>query len=133
MSDADQLLLDWARDKFPEWAKRRVDQHNQFVDRTNAHNERNPDYRIGIQQSEILHVYTLAHIRNCGPRIFAVDHEWECGCYSEYTRDDSWMVHCRVSCAHDLLTEMRLAVSIWEMPQLIQDLADADEGCAYDE
>jgi hypothetical protein len=132
MTDADQLLLNWAKAQFPEYARDKVDKHNRYVEKTNAHNDRNPLVRIGISELEIIHAHTLAHLINCKPKISAVDHEWECGCYSEYTRDDSWVVHCRVSCAHGLITEMRVTLDSWRIPEVLQELADMDEGCGYD-
>lgn len=131
--DADELLLEWARTKFPEYARDKVLQHNHDVERTKAHNERNPDYVVKVDLVEIIKAHTLAHIRNCQPQIYAVDHAWECNCYSEYTRDDSWMIHFRVSCCHQLFTEVRIEVDSYDMPEVLRELADMDGVCMYDD
>jgi len=135
MTNADELLLEWARNEFPKWARERVEQHNHAVGRTKAHNERNPDYATAVDQAAIITAHTLAHIKNCGPQIYAVDHQWECGCYSEFTRDDNWMIHCRVSCKHGLMTDMRMSVDAWDMPEILRELSelDAGDGCMYDD
>ena len=121
---ADELLLQWAKEQAPEWLdkemQRTVRNHPYVVD------------QMGVMSSKIYGA-TCEHIKHCGPKIYAVNHEWECGCYSEYTRDDDWMVHTYVRCRHGLTVEMRLRVDVWQMPDVIQRLAELDPGCAYDD
>lgn len=132
--DADLLLLEWAKGKFPEWARQKVNAHNRYVEKILAHNERNPDYAMVNDHVAIIQAHTLAHLINCGStHVSAVDHEWECSCYSEYTRDDEWVVHARVSCYHNIATDMRVNLDAWSMPEVLQELADMDEGCRFDD
>jgi hypothetical protein len=134
MTDVNQLLLDWAKGKFPEWARDKVNRHNEHVAAVLKHNQRNPDYAYNVDHGGAIQAHTLAHLINCGStHVSSIDHQWECGCYSEYTRDDSWVVHCRVSCYHNIVTDMRIELSSYDMPEVLQELADMDEGCQYDD
>ena len=132
--DADQLLLEWAKDKFPGWAREQVDRHNKYVAQVLEHNKRNPDYAYNVDHVGVIQAHVLAHLINCrSTRITAVDHEWECNCYSEYTRDDEWVVHTRVSCYHDIAYDMRIRFSGYSMPEVLRELSQMDEGCQYDD
>lgn len=132
MNDADQLLLEWATKKIKPWLEDKIKTHNKWK----------PDGRFwGNQEQFKLHEMayviegaTLEHLLNCTPRVYGIPgHKWECECYSEYTRDDQWTVHAYVTCHHGLFTQMVHYVDPWSMPQIIQELAENDEGCQYDD
>lgn len=125
--DADQLLLEWAQKRVSGWLEKQVETCNAnrpytyFVDKLYE-----MAYRIKAASFE--------HLLNCTPHVYGIPgHEWECSCYSEYTRDDRWMVHTYITCHHGVLAQMVEEISPWRMPEVIQQLAEADEGCRYDD
>lgn len=130
--DADQLLLEWATKQIKPWLDRQI----------NIHNLNKPDRRFW-RDDESFKMYEMAHVINgavyehllhCTPRVYGIPgHEWECGCYSEYTRDDRWMIHAYVTCTHGLFTQMVMEIEPYSMPEIIQQLAESDEGCKYDD
>ena len=126
-TEADRLLLDWVMKQFPEWSKHRIDLYNARAYR--------PGLSAGLPHEEIVHAHTLAHLRNCkGMRTMGYpNHEWECSCYSEYTRDDRWQIHVMVTCPHGLFAEFREELYPWDMPDVVRSMADEDEGCQYDD
>jgi len=124
--NADELLLAWAQEKAPEWLEEQVRHYNNIrgIPQINT---------LGHMANKIKGA-TVEHILHCGPKIYAIpNHEWSCGCYSEYTRDDSWVVHAYIRCAHGIVAEMVKELSPWSMPEVIQELADLDEKCMYDD
>lgn len=132
MNDADQLLLEWAEKKIKPWLADRVRNHPR-----NAPDERFWRDKESFEMHRMAHVISGAvdeHLLNCSPRVYGIPgHDWECGCYSEYTRDDQWTVHAYITCHHGLLTQMVHYVNPYDMPEIIQELAQNDGGCAYDD
>ena len=130
--DADQLLLEWATKKIKPWLEQRVKSWPSWApDRRFWRDDKAYDMHLMAHKIEGA---TLEHLLNCDPRVYGIPgHAWECGCYSEYTRDDQWTVHAYVTCHHNLFTQMVHYVNVYDMPEIIQELAEQDEGCAYDD
>ena len=122
--DADQLLLEWATKQIKPWLEGKLKVYNYY----------RPSYRDPLTEMAVkIAGATIEHLVNCTPRVYAIpSHDWECGCYSEYTRDDRWMIHTYVTCPHRLFTQMEHELSPYDMPEIIQQLAEEDEGCVYD-
>lgn len=126
MVDADQLLLEWASKEAKPWLQSQLEEHNRykpklFIDKL-------------YEMAYLIKGATLEHLVNCSPRVYGIPgHEWECGCYSEYTRDDNWMIHAYVTCSHGLFAQMVQRLDSWDMPEVLRQLAEEDEGCAYDD
>jgi len=127
--DYDQLLLDWANKEAKPWLQKQLEEHNRYK----------PNLFIDklYEMAYFIKGATLEHLLNCSPRVYGIPgHEWECGCYSEYTRDDRWMVHAYITCHHGIYTQMSHEISSWRLPEVwdqFEELAAQDEGCAYDD
>lgn len=129
--DYDQLLLEWAQGEIRPWLAEMIESHQRY---------KRPSEWYADKLSEMADLIkgaTLEHLYNCTPRVYAIpSHEWECGCYSEYTRDDRWMVHTYITCYHGIYTQMSHEISSWRLPKIwekFEELAHSDEGCRYDD
>lgn len=66
-------------------------------------------------------------------RVLSVDTGWECGCYSEFTRDDSFVLTGRFTGS---VGEFTWGYGRWaDLPSFIRELDDYANGfdCAYEE
>lgn len=115
----DEVLLRWAGGQFDTWALNEIDNFNR------------QGYR---SHHRMLQVDTLAHFVGCSTRrlIGYPQHAWDCNCYSEVTRDDSWQVHVMITCSHDLFAQMRLEPSMSELPEILVDMAVIESDCRWD-
>lgn len=132
MVDADELLLEWATKKIKPWLEDKIKAHQRWVSFSELYHDQDV-FKLSEMAHKILGA-TYEHMLNCSPRVYGIPgHEWECGCYSEYTRDDNWTVHAYVTCSHGLFVQMFHYVDPYSLPEIIQELAESDEGCAYDD
>lgn len=66
--------------------------------------------------------------------VVTVDTGWECGCYSEFTRDDSFVLTARLKASNG--REFGWRYGYWgDLPSFIRELDDYINGfdCPYDE
>lgn len=130
--DADQLLLEWATKEIKPWLEDRVKLYKRWP--FDGRYWRDEGDRKLAEMAHMITAATFEHLYNCKPRVYGIPgHEWECGCYSEYTRDDYWVIHAYVTCSHGLFVEMSRQVDSWDMPEVLRQLAEQDEGCVYDD
>ena len=111
---ADELLAEWIlKIGFPEWAKNRC----QWAT---------------YERDKLAHLYQCPTLRVDGTR-----HGWECGCYSEYTRDDSWYVHATMACDHHPDGyEFGKELYGSELPEVLRQMSELDEqdfDCPYED
>jgi hypothetical protein len=68
------------------------------------------------------------HLIRCrSTRVVSREHGWECGCYSEYTRDDVWRVEARFECEHRIQAAWSLEPVLWgSLPDVIAAIRGAD-------
>lgn len=87
------------------------------------------------RRSEYQHLYgpyvsnDEEHLSRCIDLTFTShSHEWECGCYSTYTRDDSWSIRGTISCPHGTSIPYWTTASEWDsgLPGVIKEMIDLD-------
>lgn len=96
--NADELVAAWALEKYKEKYK--------YYD--------NIDY-----------FHKFNHLKDCATtKAIPMRFGWECGCYSEYTRDDGFETAFTISC--DCLVEdfFRYSGGDWDLPDIIQQLEE---------
>lgn len=78
------------------------------------------------------------HLSSCPTAVAKVrEHGWDCGCYSEVTRDDDWFAMFSISCACGQLQETSwMPGNDLSLPQALVELMDLDRElfeCPYDD
>ena len=69
----------------------------------------------------------LRHLRECQEaKVVWCHHEWGCGCYSEYTRDDEWRITARLECPHEGKDWQFLEVRWGNLPEILEELRRLD-------
>lgn len=94
--------------------------------------EAKQSFRIGMGKDDELPGYDKEkHLARCeSTAVQVTDCGWECGCYSCYTRDDSFQMSAHVGC--DCGVEMRWNYGyFWELPDFIEELKQYDH-CRHD-
>ncbi|AZU97200.1 hypothetical protein SEA_GILSON_143 [Streptomyces phage Gilson] len=91
-------------------------------------------YRIGFAREDELPGYDKEkHLANCETTsIRSAECEWSCGCYSCYTRDDSFDMSAHVGC--DCGVEMRWRYGyMYDLPNFITELDEYknNEVCSH--
>jgi len=58
---------------------------------------------------------------------------WECGCYSEYTRDDGFETAFTISCACGVEDFFRLSKGEWDLPEILKQMEEYEstQFCPY--
>lgn len=102
MFDIDALIRAWALDKF-----------------TNGHPWVKTDDDRHLQQC----ISTVAEPESFG---------WECCCYSEYTRDDSFATSFIISCGCGIRVTFRTYESEWNLPNFFKELDEFRENFTCD-
>jgi hypothetical protein len=78
------------------------------------------DYRI-YERREILDA-ERSHLLNCDTKLqVEKEPEWSCGCYSEYTRGDGFLIHTMIFCVCGLSVPVRYRYGL-DSPNLISEL-----------
>lgn len=76
------------------------------------------------------------HLSKCPEVVVRVAaHGWDCGCYSEYTRDDFWSISAALSCPHGAQAAFATDSS-YDLPDILEQLKDLDEAsfeCPFDD
>lgn len=122
--NADELVLEWIKSKLPQW-------YNEKIERLSEALEHSPGGPSAVSWKKELVV--LEHLQGCNlAKAIAPDHRWECGCYSEYTRDDDWLLQATIVCGHMLSHEYVRRLHNGEVPQALEELFQLDErDCPY--
>jgi hypothetical protein len=99
MTDVDALVNTWAFEKFVEESRGSWKDDNEWW-----------------------------HLRDCKEvEIVRCEHDWHCGCYSEYTRDDTWEIAIHMECPHLGLKSWLLNRWSWgDLPEIIAELRERD-------
>ena len=62
-----------------------------------------------------------------------INYEWECGCYSEYTRDDGFVTLFNIVCDCGVKDIFRRTGGDWDLPDIIRQLDEyqSTQECPY--
>lgn len=72
-------------------------------------------------------LYQYNHLYSCPDAKATIkDSGWECGCYSDVTRDDDWHVEAVISCTHDESLETVWYSGSTNLPTIIDEMMDLD-------
>lgn len=100
-----------------------------------------PDDRVNawiIQRFRERHGRFQSHMSVCPDlkvKPYSCEHGVECGCYSEYTRDDSWYLPATLECPHGKEMSVTLSDFGHTLPDAVAAIANADYDnfeCIYD-
>lgn len=74
------------------------------------------------------------HLINC-PTVKAtpITFEWDCSCYSEYTRDDGFNTTFNISCACGVEDKFGMSTGAWSLPDIIKQMDEynSTQYCPY--
>lgn len=74
------------------------------------------------------------HLITC-PTVVAIPKSfgWECGCYSEYTRDDDFYTAFTITCDCGVEEHFGLSTSEWNLPEILKQLDEYNntQFCPY--
>lgn len=70
----------------------------------------------------------VKHLKACkSTQVTKCEHGWECGCYSEYARDDGWMVSAHLVCDHGKTVYWGLREYRWgNLPEILKEVVTGD-------
>lgn len=98
-----------------------------------ALNKYRKDYRTYYAALE--HFYDHHHLFNCETvTATPVSCGWECSCYSEYTRYDSFRTSFTISCACDVSIVFDVdTYNVWDLPEILMELEEYEstQECPY--